>query len=869
MKAKNFLQKNLIYVLSALIPILLMLIIFIGRQIYPFGDESFLHIDMYHQYFPFLTEFYHKVKNGESLFYSFQTGLGSNFLALYVYYLASPFNWLSLLVPEGLLIEFMTYFVVLKIGACGFTFSYYLRKHFHSDSFCIIFFAVFYALSGYMAAYNWDVMWLDCIVLAPIILLGLERLVNEGRCMLYCITLSLAILSNYYICIMICIYLVLYFLVLLISAGEKGKACLRFAWYSLLAGGMAAVLLLPELSALFFTEFSNFNFPKKMTSYFSIIDMLARHSMNVPVETGLDHWPNIYCGVAVFLFLPLYVLKKEVPLKEKLPKLFLLFFLLLSFSTNTLNFIWHGMNYPDSLPCRQSFLYIILLLTVCFEALSDLSKYSRQTLGLCAFGAFSFLLLCQKMIDTEMFTYSIFLSTLFMLLAYSFLILFYHHCMHSENDMLHNPRRKQRILYSALALCMLEASLNTFITSVPTVNRSNYLKSYDDYYMMMEKLTDMDQGFFRVEKFRRITKNDGMLLSYPSASLFSSTSNAHVKDFYGKYGLQNSKVYYNYDGATPLTAALLNVKYMISKEELGFNPLYRFVGKEGDLYLYENNYSLPFGYFVDTQTDEKSDSEILSLEKLFGSIEDLEAVIKEENEEEIAEEALSPFAIQNRLATALSVNSPLFLSLSTERESDKKITITAESDGCIYAFTDSSRITEITASFQPDRENKNLEFTKLKNEYIMDLGYHYAGDVITLETTDDASLYVSAYMLDETALAECMEKLSEQPLVLDSYDSAHIKGHITVNSAGNMVLSVPYEPGWTLKVNGTVTEMNIFEDTFISIPLDAGEYTIELSYYPAGLNAGIVVSLLSLSAFLLTVYFKKRYISSARVCEIE
>ena len=652
MKTKNFLQKNLIYILSALIPVILMLIIFIAREIYPFGDESFLHIDMYHQYFPFLTEFYHKVKNGESLFYSFQTGIGSNFLALYVYYLASPFNWLSLLVPENLLIEFMTYFVVLKIGACGFTFSYYLRKHFCSDSFCIIFFAVFYALSGYMAAYNWDVMWLDCIVLAPLIILGLERLVNEGKCKLYCITLALAILSNYYICIMICIYLVLYFFVLLISAKEKGKALLRFIWYSLLAGGMAAVLLLPELAALFFTEFSNSSFPKKMTSYFCILDMLARHSMNVPVESGLDHWPNLYCGVAVFFLLPLYVLKKNVPLKEKLPKLFLLFFLLLSFSTNTLNFIWHGMNYPDSLPCRQSFLYIILLLTVCFEALSGIEAYSRRTLGACAFGVFGFLLLCQKLIDTEMFTYSVFLATLFMLFAYCFLIFYYHHIMHPENGTLRAPVKKQTILYITLALCMVEAGLNTFITSVPTVNRSNYLKSYDDYYTLMERTADTDPGFYRVEKFRRITKNDGMLLSYPSASLFSSTSNAHVKDFYGKYGMQNSKVYYNYEGSTPLTAALLNVKYMISKEERSPDPLYRLADREGDLYLYENMYSLPFGFFLDTETVGKSDNTLLALEKLFGSIETLEAQIKDESEEALAEEALSPLTIQNRLVTA-------------------------------------------------------------------------------------------------------------------------------------------------------------------------------------------------------------------------
>lgn len=863
MKTKNFLHKNLIYILSALIPILLMLIIFIVREIYPFGDESFLHIDMYHQYFPFLTEFYHKVKNGESLFYSFKTGIGSNFLALYVYYLASPFNWLSLLVPENLLIEFMTYFVVLKIGACGFTFSYYLKKHFHSDSFCIVFFSVFYALSGYMAAYNWDVMWIDCIVLAPLIILGLERLVNEGRCKLYCITLALAILSNYYICIMICIYLVLYFFVLLISAEQKGKACLRFAWYSLLAGGMAAILLLPELNALFFTEFSNSNFPKKMTSYFSILDMLARHSMNVPVETGLDHWPNLYCGVAVFFLLPLYVLKKEVPLKEKLPKLFLLFFLLLSFSTNTLNFIWHGMNYPDSLPCRQSFLYIILLLTVCFEALSGIENYSRKTLGACAFGILCFLLLCQQLADAENFTYSVFLTTLFMLLAYCILIFYYHYSMHPENGVLSKPVKKQLILYTALALCMLEAGLNTYITSVPTVNRSNYLKSYDDYYTLMDRLSTENQGFYRVEKFRRVTKNDGMLLSYPSASLFSSTSNAHVKDFYGKYGMQNSKVYYNYDGATPLTAALLNVTYMISRDEKEPNSLYRLVDREGDLYLYENTYSLPFGFFVDTETAGKSDNTILALEKLFGSIEDLEAQIKDETEDEVAEEALSPLTIQNRLAMALSVSDTLFEAISSEKVSDKKIKITAEKDGYIYCFTDSSKINKITASFPKEGEQESLEFTKLKNEYIMDLGYHHANDVITLETKDDASFYVSAYIMNENALAECISKLSEQSLILDSYDSTHIKGHISINKSGNLVLSIPYEPGWTLKVNGTVTEMNIFEDTFVSIPLTVGEYDIELSYYPAGFNAGIAGSVLSLAAFLVTLYLKSRCVKKS------
>ena len=211
-----------LYIFSFLMPVLIMLDIFFIRDIYPFGvgDRSFLHIDMYHQYFPFLVEFYHKLRGGESLFYSWNTGIGSNFYALYVYYLASPFNWLCVLFPEGLLMEFLTYLMVVKIGLCGVSFTYYIRKHFGTDSLSILLFSIFYSLSGFMAAYNWDVMWLDVVALAPIVILGLEKLVAEGNGRFYCAALALSIISNYYLSIMLCIFLVLYFIVLLIGKGH-------------------------------------------------------------------------------------------------------------------------------------------------------------------------------------------------------------------------------------------------------------------------------------------------------------------------------------------------------------------------------------------------------------------------------------------------------------------------------------------------------------------------------------------------------------------------------------------------------------------------------------------------------------------------
>ena len=145
-------------------------------------------------------------------------------------------------------------------------------------------------------------------------------------------------------------------------------ACLRFAVYSLLAGGLAAVVLLPEIFALQATASGNFTFPSAWSSYFSIFDMIARHIGNVQSEIGLDHWPNIYCGVAVLMFFLMYLACRKISVKEKSVYCGLLLIFFASFSINVLNFIWHGFHYPNSLPCRQSFIYIFLMLFICFRA---------------------------------------------------------------------------------------------------------------------------------------------------------------------------------------------------------------------------------------------------------------------------------------------------------------------------------------------------------------------------------------------------------------------------------------------------------------------------------------------------------------------
>lgn len=836
---KEWCSTNRLYLLSFFIPFITMMIIFAGNEIFPFGDRSFLHIDMYHQYFPFLTEFYHKMKEGDSLFYSWNTGIGSNFVALYAYYLASPINWLCFLCKEKYLMEFMSYLVVIKIGLCGFSFAYYTSKHFKSNSLSIAFFGCFYAMSGYMAAYNWNVMWLDCILLAPIIILGLEYLVTEGKYKLYCISLAVAILSNYYLCIMICIYLVLYFLlVLLPDAQDKIKACFRFAVFSLLAGGMAALLLIPEVAALQLSKFSSADFPNTIKSYFSIFDILARHCADVAIETGLDHWPNLYCSVAVMVLFPIYITCKNIRTKEKLGKITLLAFMLISFTNNALTFLWHGFNYPDSLPCRQSFLYIFLLLTVCFEAFMHIKETSKAEVSRVFFGVIIFIILCQKLITDEAFTDRTFLISACFLIIYALLI-------HKYRDYEKTPNY---LIFITVLIIILESGANMILTSVPTVSRTNYLANYNTFHTLMERnIQDNPDEFYRFEKDLRVTNNDGMLQDYPSSSLFSSTTNGLVNNFYNEYGLKNSKVFYSYEGATPFTSALLSTKYFYSKDDSLEDSLYQKIDTENEISLYENTYSLPLGFVIYPQ----GENEAALIEDETTAF----AVIRGENKDE-EEEALNPVESQNKLALQLGAKGNLFDEISAENNVSSA-SVYVPYDAHIYGYCDTKKITTLKAS----STNDSLTFKKMKNKRIIDLGYQYGGDTIQLSAEEQESLNLSAYVFHEDVFADLMNTLGQSTMTIDNFKSTKIDSHITATNDGYLVLSIPYDPGFTVLIDGQEVETELFKEMMIAVPVTPGEHSVTIHYYPQGLTLGIIISCVSIAIFLLIVFYpqiKKR-----------
>jgi len=153
---------------SFLIPVFLLGITLISWQVHPFGDMSPLTCDSFYQLSPLMAELRNKIVSGESLFYSWNIGGGTNFWATIGYYLGSPLNLLLVILPETLLQDGFTILILLRTGLAGLFFAMFLSGKDGREDAISIALSSAYALSGYMIAYYWSMMWLDAVVYSMI-----------------------------------------------------------------------------------------------------------------------------------------------------------------------------------------------------------------------------------------------------------------------------------------------------------------------------------------------------------------------------------------------------------------------------------------------------------------------------------------------------------------------------------------------------------------------------------------------------------------------------------------------------------------------------------------------------------------------------
>ena len=128
--------------------------------------------DCYEQYVPFFNAYYDIIHDKGSMFYSLTGSMGYDFWTVFSYYLVSPLNLIMLPFDKSDIIYVVNVLIVLKIAICGGTFSVFIRNRFPKARCSrIVLFSVIYALNGFVAGYMWNIMWMDGIMLFPLVIM--------------------------------------------------------------------------------------------------------------------------------------------------------------------------------------------------------------------------------------------------------------------------------------------------------------------------------------------------------------------------------------------------------------------------------------------------------------------------------------------------------------------------------------------------------------------------------------------------------------------------------------------------------------------------------------------------------------------------
>lgn len=859
---REILQRNKLILAAFCLPVILMLLAFLVMGIYPAGENQIAVIDMYHQYVPFLGELQSKLQSGGSLFYTWNGAGGSNFWNLLAYYGASPLNLILVLFPKKFLMEGVTLILLLKIGLAGSTMAVYLRaivweKDKRSADISLVGFATLYALCSYVMAYYWCIMWMDAVALLPLCILGLHKILDGRSGVFYTVCLALVVFINYYMAIMVCIFILFYYPVLYFikvqgeSAGHFFKTTGRAVGYSLLGVLMSAVMLLPTWMSMQSTYYISADMPEKTELYNDLLDILNQMLPNAEL-TYREGLPNLYCGMFVVILLVFYWISRTIPLREKLLNGAFLVFLIFSLNINKLDFIWHGFHFPNQLPYRYTFMICFLLIAMAYQVFQRVDEIRVNHLWILLAAGGGYYLLAQKILtehikDLDLFVY----SGLAWLALYVAILLLYKKGRLPKNLLL--------ILTVILLTCEMASNTCTSIDQVGTTQRSNYYANEVDIAKLVKKTEGTDDRFGRTEMNDNYILNCPAMYHYKGISQFSSSLNANATALMEHIGVEGApdKNRFNYNQTDPVTNAMLNIRYLIGKNLPIDDSDFKQIAKSGNSRLYESIYPLSIGYM----TADTIRTWNYEQENPFMVLDDYVRAVTQNKYTSVFTE-IEPVDVSAANIELSSTGDGMWDStLKNETKKSKTIlTYQAQQTGKQYLFIEADDADAITVS-----QEKKDDKIEIRNDCgsIVNLGEMDSGTefTVTIEYKEGKGGSVVSHVctMDEAVWQDAYKMLSASMLDVTDYGDSCLKGTINVQEDGVFVTSVPYEAGWKLKVDGHTREINeLIGGAWMSTSLSAGEHQIELSFRPPGLIAGLLITLASIGLLIAAEWWRRR-----------
>lgn len=877
LQTDNIFLRNLWFIVAFFVPFILMYSCFAFAGVGPFGDQSILATDLWHQYFPFLADFQDKLQEGASLLWTWKSGGGTNYLALMAYYLASPLNFFTVLVPPEYLREFVAVLTCVKIGAASFFFAHFVRIVFKKRDITVAAFGTMYALCAYIMGYYWNIIWLDTIALLPLVVAGTICLLRDNKFRLFVVSLALSVLANYYIGLFTCVFVFIVCVSYSIIQYKGIKKLLlditKMAGFSSLALGITAILTIPAAMALGNTHSSDNTFPETYAinigdtpDFAGTMQAFAKvisNSIAFAEPTAKEGLPNIYCGVAVLVLAALYFTCSKIKVRERIAAGVTLLFFIMSFIIRQLDYMWHGFHFPNMLPHRFSFLYSFVLIVMAvrvFMYIKDIKLYQVFiAMGLSAAVIITALVVESDTAEStgvEADYWPMIASTFIIVIVAVWLIL-----------VATKSVPKEALAVALACVCLAEGVCSAYIgvKTVGTTTTLSYPLGTDNTLAMVDYIDDIESGnpdIFRAEVTKYHTLNDNALIGTNGISMFSSAVNSDVTAYMEKFGIcgwVNSNRY-TYQESSPFTNLMLNIKYLISPKGIYLDKEHmELINQSGEVKLLKNNCYLPQGFMVD--------EDLLEFDVNFASA--------------------NPFDNQNeifRLATGLDGNLYEKLEVVTQGHTDSSVFPVTKNSYGSYTFTlnDKSQLPHLKFNYTAPydgtacayfqcgegdnvdlRVNDSTVVTNyVKRPYIMQMGDVKEGDKLSIYsdlsnvTTGSARVYCA--MFNEELFQEGLKILSQSTFNCTESSDTLIEGTIDAKESGLFYTSISYDAGWTVYVDNEEVEVTPVGNALVAFKLSEGKHNITMEYCPKGFTLGWITSLSCILIFAALIVLSKK-----------
>lgn len=870
-KFTTTLKNNKYVYTSGGIALFIILLVYFCYEIIPFGEKIIYRMDLYHQYGPLFSELYDRLTSGESLIYSWNSGLGSSFLGNFYNYLSSPISFIILFFGHNNTFEAVAAIIAIKAVLSAMAMSYYLKKSQKSDGFTISAFGIMYAFCGYFVAYYWNVMWIDAMYILPFVVLGIEKIIDSGKCKTYILALSLAIFSNYYIGYMLCIFSCLYFVYYFFCSIQKiniqklsipkeksifkklsnsffWNSGVRFALSSIAVGLILLFMLIPLAYILNSSSATTGSAPEEYKSYFNIFDFLANHFAGLEPtirSSGEDVLPNIYCGMLTVLLVPLYLFSKRISSTEKIASVILLAVMFFSFNINFINFFWHGFHFPNDLPYRQSFVYSFILLIIAFKALKNIDEYNKKQILAVGVGVIAFVVLTQKTGSKNVDDFTVFVTIAFTVLLTIVLGLIV-------------SKKAQMFALSVMLICSVTAETISANTDhyVANQTKDGFAVDYDDFKSLQEQIKDSDKSvFYREELSDLRARMDPCWYDYNGASIFSSMAYEKVANLQKYIGLYGNKINsFTYNPQTPIYNAMFSLKYIYDKSDLISECEYYAKKAENTKFsAYENKYMLNIAYPVSKSVKNWDASlyknPVEAQEEYFRLATNVTGIYNRITDYEIIYgniHSIDKYDIANESFTLNKIDGNYDGSIT--------IDITAKDTSNIYIYVYSRNLGDVSV-FSP----KITTTMNVNDGYILDLGSHEPNDIISVELPleeghSSANVDFVAFTIDHNKFVKGYNKLKDGQIKYTKFDETIIIGEFTANKDEILYTSIPYDESWQIYIDGKkVSKDDVFaiSDALIGLNITEGEHEITFIYEAQGLKECIVISALFIIILLI------------------